>query len=94
MSFPFLIFIVSLTELHDLSSDDETFDNISSSNVCDSPGQCSLDAIKYNTLNIKAFLKEYVLVENHKVNHVKPSPAVKDENDRSIVIKNFATCRS
>jgi hypothetical protein len=39
-----VVFIVSLIELHDLSSDDETFDNISSSNktrpssnVCDSP---------------------------------------------------------
>jgi hypothetical protein len=102
-----------MIELHDLSSDDETFDSISSSNktrlssnVCDSPGQYSSDAVKYNTLNIKTFLKEqpekYVLMENHKVNHVKPSPcwnrfalpAVKDENDHSIVIKNFATCRS
>ena len=46
--------------------------------------------------------EKYVLVENHKVNHVKPSPcwkqfalpAVKDENSRSVVIKNFAACRS
>ncbi|CAF1265169.1 unnamed protein product [Rotaria sp. Silwood1] len=46
--------------------------------------------------------KKYVLVDNHKVNHAKPSPCwnrfalpvVKDENNRNIVIKNFATCRS
>jgi hypothetical protein len=56
-----------------------------------------------NACNIKTLLKEqpekYVLVENHKVNHVKPSPcrnrfalpAVNDENDRSIIIKNFAS---
>jgi hypothetical protein len=102
-----------MIELHDLSSDDETFDTVSlsnkthpSSNVCVSPGQCASDSIKYNSSNIKIFLKEqptkYVLVENQKVNHAKPSqcwnrfalPAVKDENDRSVIIKNFATCRS
>jgi hypothetical protein len=91
-----------MIELHDLSSDDETFDtNLTSnknthpsSNVCVSPGQCASDAIKYNSSNIKIFLKEqpgkYVLVENHKISHAKPSqfwnrfalPAVKDENDQ------------
>jgi hypothetical protein len=99
-----------MTELYDLSSD-ESFDTISSntnpsSTTCASPGQSSSSVIKYNTSNIKMFLREqlekYLLVENPKVNHVKPSPcwnrfalpAVKDENDRSIIIKNFATCRS
>lgn len=62
--------------------------------------------VTYNTSNIKNFLKEqpekYTLVGNVKVNHMKPSPcwkkfalpAVKDENNRNIIIKNFATCRS
>jgi hypothetical protein len=104
---------IKTIELHDLSSDDETFDIISasnnthpSSNVCVSPGQCAIDGIIYNSSNIKIFLKEqpgkYVLVENHKVNHTKPSqcwsrfslPVVKDENDHTVIIKNFATCRS
>jgi len=100
-----------MTELYDLSSD-ESFDTISSSNTnpssttCASSGQSSSSVIKYNTSNIKMFLREqpekYLLVENSKVNHVKPSPCwnrfalptAKDENDRSIIIKNFATCRS
>jgi hypothetical protein len=87
-----------MTELYDLSSD-ESFDTISSSTTihpssttCASPGQPSSSVIKYNTSNIKMFLREqlekYLLVENPKVNHVKPSPcwnrfafpAVKDEN--------------
>ena len=41
-------------------------------------------------------------MNNDKTHHAKPSPcwiqfalpAVKDENDHSIVIKNYATCRS
>ncbi|CAF1594607.1 unnamed protein product [Rotaria sp. Silwood1] len=78
----------------------------SSSIISSSLGQCSSTNIKYNPSNIKMFLKEqpekYVLVDNHKVNCSKPSPcwtrfalpAVKDENNRNIVIKNFATCRS
>jgi hypothetical protein len=49
-----------------------------SSNACASPGQCSSSSIIYNACNIKTFLKEqpekYVVVVNHKVNHVKPSP--------------------
>jgi hypothetical protein len=77
-----------------------------SSNAYISSGQCSSSSIIYNACSIKTFLKEqpgkYVLVENHKVNHVEPSPcsnrfalpAVKDENNRSIIIKNFASCRS
>lgn len=104
---------IKMIELYDLSSDDETFNTISSSsntrppsNACLSPGECPSGGIKYNASNIKIFLKEqpekYVLVENQKINHVKPSPcwkrfalpAVQDENDRSIIIKNFATCRS
>jgi hypothetical protein len=99
-----------MIELNDLSSDesDGVVSNVNhvSSNACASPGQCSSNSIIYNACNIKTFLKEqpakYVLVENHKVNHVKPSPcwnrfalpAIKDENDRSIIIKNFASCRS
>lgn len=74
-----------LTELYDLSSDDEYLDdtlskenNCSSSDVCQSPGQVPTDTIKYTTANIKTFLKEqpdkYVLVENRKVNPTKPAP--------------------
>ncbi|CAF1148186.1 unnamed protein product [Rotaria sordida] len=78
----------------------------SSSIIASSLGQCSSSNIKYNPLNIKLFLKEqpekYLLVDNHKVNNSKPSPcwnrfalpAVKIENNRNVVIKNFATCRS
>ena len=94
-------------------SSDESSDNVlpldgscSSSNISPSLGQHSSNNITYNAINIKNFLKEqpekYVLVENQKVNHVKPSqcwnrfapPAVKDENNRNIIIKNFASCRS
>lgn len=76
------------------------------SNACDSPNRSSKDLIEYNTSNIKSFLKEqpdkYVLVDNHKVNPIKPAacwkrfalPAIKNEAGLSIVIKNFATCRS
>ena len=78
----------------------------SPSSISPSLGQNSSNNITYNAINIKNFLKErpekYVLVENQKVNHVKPSqcwnrfslPAVKDENNRNIIIKNFAICRS
>ena len=52
------------------------------------------------------FLKKqpgkYTLVDDQRTNYTKPStcwnqfalPAVKDENNRHIIIKNFATCRS
>lgn len=102
-----------MIDLCNLSSDDETFDNISSSDksgpsstVCDSPGQSSTHDIKYNTSNIKTFLREqpekYVLVENRKVNQTKPAacwsrfalPAMKDENSCNTIIRNFAVCRS
>ncbi|CAF2801081.1 unnamed protein product [Rotaria sp. Silwood2] len=78
----------------------------SSSIITSSLGQCSSSNIKYNPSNIKLLLKEqpekYVLVDNHKVNTSKPSPcwnrfalpAVKNEINRNVVIKNFATCRS
>ena len=67
---------------------------------------CSSSSITYNTSSIRMFLKEqpgkYTLVQNPKVNHTKPSacwtrfalPAIKDENGHSVIIKNFATCRS
>jgi hypothetical protein len=94
-----------MIELHDLSSDesDGAVSNVNhvSSNAYISSGQCSSSSIIYNACSIKTFLKEqpgkYVLVENHKVNHVEPSPCwnrfalpvVKDENNRSIIIKNY-----
>ena len=102
-----------MIELCDLSSDDDRFDAVSSSektrsssNVRDSPGQDLYETIKSNPSNIEIFLKEhserYVPVENRKVNHAKSAPCwtrltfpiVKDENDRSTIIKNFAACRS
>ena len=101
-----------MIELNDLSSD-ESFDDTVSSNIGRSPSivRSSLDEshssnLKYNTSNIKMFLKEqpekYTLVNNQRINHTKSSacwnqfalPAVKDENNRHIIIKNFATCRS
>jgi hypothetical protein len=98
-----------MIELHDLSFDesDGAVSNVNhvSSNACVSSGQCSSTSIIYNAYNIKTFLKEQpekdVLLENHKVNYIEPSsywnrfalPAVKDENGRSIIIKNFASCR-
>jgi hypothetical protein len=99
-----------MIQFYDLSSDelDDAESNASrvSSNACASSGQGSSNSVTYNASNIKRFLKEqpekYVLLENHKVNHVKPSPcwdrfalpAVNDETDRSIIIENFASCRS
>lgn len=99
-----------MIELHDLLSDelDEgTLDNnCSSSVVCTSTSECTSNSIKYNSTNIKQFLKQqptkYVVVDNQKISHTKPSPcwirfglpATKDENDRNIIIKNFASCRS
>ncbi|CAF3806998.1 unnamed protein product [Rotaria sp. Silwood1] len=83
------------------SNTDRSFSIISSS-----LDQYSSSNVKYNPSNIKILLKKqpekYVLVDNHKVNHAKPSPCwnrfalpvVKNENNRHIVIKNFATCRS
>jgi hypothetical protein len=46
--------------------------------------------------------EKYTLVDNRRVNTVKPSPcwtrfalpAVKDENHQNIIIEKFATCRS
>ena len=79
--------------------------NLPPSTNCLSPGQIPSGAIRYNTFNIQTLLKEqpakYVFVENQKIHQVKPSPcwnrfalpAVKDENDRNVIIKNFATCR-
>jgi hypothetical protein len=71
-----------MIELHDLSSDesDGAVSNVNhvSSNAYISSGQCSSSSIIYNACSIKTFLKEqpgkYVLVENHKVNHVEPFP--------------------
>jgi hypothetical protein len=105
------LFLTSIMiELHDLSSsesDEGTSDNSClPSVVCTSTSECSSNSIKYNATNIKQFLKEqptkYVVVDNHKISHTKPSPcwirfglpAIKDENDRNIIIKNFALCRS
>ena len=101
-----------MSELSDASSD-EPLDNTTASNafdpfesVCTSVHQTSLLNMKYNSSNIKIFLKEqpekYTLVDNNKVNHVKPFacwsrfalPPVKDENNQSILIKGFASCRS
>ena len=100
-----------MIELNDLSSD-ESFDDTVSSNVDRSPSmvRSSLDEsqssnLKYNTSNIKIFLKEqpekYTLVDNQRINHTKPSacwnqfalPEVKDKNNLHIIIKKFATCR-
>ncbi|CAF1420376.1 unnamed protein product, partial [Rotaria sp. Silwood1] len=83
------------------SNTDRSFSIISSS-----LRQYSSSHVKYNPSNIQILLKEqpekYVLVDNYKVNHAKlsscwnrfPLPSVKDENNRNIVIKNFATYRS
>lgn len=104
-----------MIDLHELSSDDEmiecttaTSNTFSSSNACMlvSPNQRASAVVKYDSSNIKTFLKQqpekYVLVDNLNVNHAKPSPcwnrfalpAVRDENDRNIIIKNFASCRA
>jgi hypothetical protein len=87
--------VISLSETSDLSL-----------NAGGLLSQSSIGDIKYNALNIKTFLKKqpekYVLVNNRKVNTVKPSPCwtrfalpeIKDENHRNIIIEKFATCRS
>ncbi|CAF5125695.1 unnamed protein product, partial [Rotaria sp. Silwood1] len=82
-----------MIELHDLSLD-ELLDS-TTSNTDRSFSIISSSLGQYSS-------RKYVLVDNHKVNHAKPSPCwnqfalpvVKDENNRDIVIKNFATCRS
>lgn len=91
-------------ETCDTVASSDKIDSIST--ACDSPGRSSTDSIQYTTSNIRMFLKEqpekYVLVDNHKVNPTRPAPcwnrfalpAMKNENGRSVVIKNFATCRS
>ena len=72
-----------MIELNDLSSD-ESFDDTVSSNADRSPSivRSSLDEsqssnLKYNTSNIKMFLKEqpekYTLVDYQRINHTKPS---------------------
>ena len=72
-----------MIELHDLSPD-ESLDRTASSNtdrsstiISSSLSHCSSSNIKCNSSNIKMFLKEQlekcVLVDNHKVNHSKPS---------------------
>ena len=107
--------VLSLAEMIELSdtSSDEPFDNTTASNafdpfesVCTSVHQTSSLNMKYSSSNIKIFRKgqpeKYTLVDNNKVNHVKPSacwsrfalPAVKDENNQSAIIKDFANCRS
>ena len=98
-----------MIELSDTLSD-EPFDNTTAfdpfESVCTSFHQTSSLNMKCNSSNIKIFLKEqpekYTLVDNNKVNHVKPSacwscfalPAAKDENNQSTIIKSFASCRS
>ena len=98
-----------MIELHDLSSD-ESFDNTTSLNVSHSPSitsasleQCLSNNVTYNASNIKMFLKEqqekYKFVDNHQVNHRKPSPcwiqfalpAVKGANNRNAIIKKYSS---
>ena len=101
-----------MIEICDLLSDEYDDDTVSPKTSCSSPVAgavrvpCSPKDAQYNSSNIKLLLKEqpmrYTLVDNSRVNHVKPSPcwnrfalpAVKDENNRNIVIRNFATCKS
>ncbi|CAF1479783.1 unnamed protein product, partial [Didymodactylos carnosus] len=69
----------------------------SSSDAGGSLPECSIGDIKYDTSNIKLLKNQpgkYPLVDNPRVNTVKPSacwtrfalPAVKDENHRKIYI--------
>jgi hypothetical protein len=99
-----------MIELHDLCFDepnDSASDSICLSSVaCRSPVPLSSNSVRYDPSSIKTLLKEqpekYILVDNRKSNPSKPSacwkrfalPAMKDENDRTVVIKNFASCRS
>jgi hypothetical protein len=101
-----------MIEICDLLPDESLNDTVSSDTSCSSPvtdvvrAPCSPKDIRYNSSNIKLLLKEqpmrYTLVDNNRMNHVKPSPcwnrfalpAIKDENNRTIVIRNFATCKS
>ncbi|CAF1070781.1 unnamed protein product [Didymodactylos carnosus] len=99
---------IPMIEINDLSSDESpdvilsTATGHSSADAGGSLPECSIGDIKYDTSNIKVFLKnqsgKYTLVGNPRVNTVKPSacwtrfalPAVKDENHRNIIIKKFA----
>ena len=97
-------------ESHDASFDelsDATLNSIRvSPTSCDSTARRPSDSAKYDPSSIKMLLKEqpekFALVDNRKMNPAKPSPcwkrfafpAVKDENDRSVIIRNLASCRS
>ena len=100
-----------MIDLHDLTGDDDFNDselNGSSStmNTSSITDQVTSVSEEYDGSKIKILLKKYpdkyVLVDNKRINQVKPSqcwqqfglPAVRDENDRCTVIKGFATCRS
>lgn len=99
-----------MINLEDLTGDDDFDDfepNTSSSTVNTSftSEQVSSVSNEYDGLKIKLLLKKYpdkyVLVDNKRINQIKPSqcwqqfalPAVRDEKGRSTVIKGFATCR-
>lgn len=103
-----------MIDLLDLSMEDSPADQFSTktpqssskSNFLSPSPHRATDSSKYNTSNIKRFLKEqpekYILVDNRKANALKPSPcwaqfalpAVKDENNHPTIIEKFASCRS
>ncbi|CAF0844168.1 unnamed protein product [Adineta steineri] len=98
--------MIDLHELLSSGSDDDTPNTNLISPTVGTSNERSSNIIKYDVINIKRLLKDeptkYTLVENLKVNHIKPAPcwqkfglpAIKNENDRNVIIKNFASCKS